>query len=87
MANSENISEIVGTIKDIMIDVFDLDDLDINELTSADDIEGWDSLSHLRLVTQVEVHYGIRFSTAEVASFTNVGDMARTIVGKLNGRA
>ena len=70
-----------------MIDVFDLDDLDINELTSADDIEGWDSLSHLRLVTQVEVHYGIRFSTAEVASFTNVGDMARTIVGKLNGRA
>ena len=87
MANSENISEIVGTIKDIMIDVFDLDDLDVNELTSADDIEGWDSLSHLRLVTQVEVHYGIRFSTAEVASFTNVGDMARTIVGKLNGRA
>ena len=87
MVNSENISEIVGTIQDIMIDVFDLDDLDVNELTSADDIEGWDSLSHLRLVTQVEVHYGIRFSTAEVASFTNVGDMARTIFGKLNGRA
>ena len=87
MANSENISEVVGTINDIMIDVFDLDDLDINELTSADDIEGWDSLSHLRLVTQVEVHYGIRFSTAEVASFANVGDMARTIVGKINGRA
>ena len=87
MANSENISEVVGTINDIMIDVFDLDDLDVNELTSADDIEGWDSLSHLRLVTQVEVHYGIRFSTAEVASFCNVGDMARAIVKKVSGRA
>jgi acyl carrier protein len=55
--------------------VFYDDDIKISRENTADDIEGWDSLSHLNLVVAVEKHFGIKFTNAEIAKWKNIGEM------------
>ena len=62
-----------------MIDVLDLDDLHITEKTTARDVEGWDSLSHLSLITEIEAVFGVTFLTGDIERFKNVGDMVSTV--------
>ncbi len=73
---------ILETVRETMLDVFDLDDLQISDKTTAKDVADWDSLSHIRLVVAIEKHYKIRFTTAEIESFDNVGAMVRCIAAK-----
>jgi acyl carrier protein len=79
-------AEILAKIQDVMIDVLDLDDLHITEKTTAADVEGWDSLSHLRLITEIEAAFGLTFSTGEIERFKDVGDMVGAIETKLQTR-
>jgi len=59
----------------IFCKVFYDDDIKISRENTADDIEGWDSLSHLNLVVAVERHFGIKFTDAEIAKWKNIGEM------------
>lgn len=76
-------NDIVLAVRDIMRDLFDLDDLEISDQTTADDVEDWDSLSHIRLMVSIEKHFGIKFTTAEIESFERVGTLIDTIQAKL----
>ena len=62
-----------------MIDVLDLEDLHITERTTAQDVEGWDSLSHIRLVTEIEAAFGVTFTTGDIERFKNIGDMVTNL--------
>ena len=59
----------------IFCKVFYDDDIKITPELTSDDVDGWDSLSHLNLVVAVEKHFGIKFSDAEIAKWKNVGEM------------
>jgi acyl carrier protein len=67
----------------IFRDVFDDDELEIGPETTADDVDGWDSLSHIRLIVSLERELGVKFSSAEVGGLKNVGDLATLIRSKL----
>jgi acyl carrier protein len=69
-------------VRDIMMDVFLLDQLSITEATTAHDIKQWNSLSHIRLVVEIERVFKIRFTNAESQSFKNVGDLISCIDAK-----
>lgn len=71
--------EITGIVTEIMCDVFDLDDLTYDDALSADVIEEWDSLSHIRFIVAVEKRFGFRFSSAEIEGFAKVGDLVDSI--------
>lgn len=75
-------AEIIAKIQDVMIDVLDLDELSLTEATTAKDVEGWDSLSHLRLIVAVEQDFGLKFTTGEIERLKNIGDMVNTIQSK-----
>ena len=75
--------DVLEQVREIMLDVFDLDELTISDATTAKDVEDWDSLSHIRLVVSLEKHFGIRFTTAEIESFENVGALVRGVSQKL----
>jgi acyl carrier protein len=75
--------EILESLRKIMIDVFDLDDLDISPATTADDVEDWDSLSHIRLMVAIERQFKIKFQNSEIESLTNVGDLVQVIAQKI----
>lgn len=64
----------------IFCKVFYDDDIKISRENTADDIEGWDSLSHLNLVVAIEKHFGIKFSNAEIAKWKNIGEMYDSLV-------
>jgi len=79
MANTE----ILKKVNDIFIDILDNEEINLNDNTTADDIEEWDSLSHIQLVVAIEKYFKIRFTSKEIQSWGNVGDMLATIEAKL----
>jgi acyl carrier protein len=76
-------SDIVLEIQDIMRDVFDVDDLVISESTTAEDVEEWDSLSHIRLIVAIERKFSFKFKNSEIETLKNVGDLVRLIQSKV----
>lgn len=62
--------------------VFDDNDITIERNTTANDVDGWDSLSHINLIVAVENAFKIRFTQKELLTFRNVGDLLASIEGK-----
>lgn len=75
--------DILAKVADLMADVFDLDDFVVVNATSADDIEEWDSLSHIRFMITLERAFGVKFSNEEIAELKNVGELVAVIEKKL----
>ncbi|HEY7208860.1 MAG TPA: acyl carrier protein [Bryobacteraceae bacterium] len=63
----------------IFQDVFDDDSLQIRPEMTADDVEDWDSLTHINLITAVEREFKVKFTTSEVTGLKNVGDLIALI--------
>ena len=61
-------------------DVFDDETISVNDNTTADDIDDWDSLEHINLIVAVEKEFGIKFSMGEVNTMKNVGEMVDIIM-------
>jgi acyl carrier protein len=59
--------------------VFDDDGIEIAPETTANDVEGWDSLSHANLIVAVEHQFAIRLAQREILALRNVGDLAAAI--------
>jgi acyl carrier protein len=64
-------------------DVFDEDSIKLTPGLSAKDVDGWDSLTHIRLMLTVEKAFKIKFSTAEISKLENVGDLVTLIKAKI----
>ena len=73
-------TDILNKLNDIFIDVLDLDEISLTDVTTADDIEEWDSLSHIQLVVAVEKAFGVHFSSLDIMKWRNVGEMVDSIV-------
>ena len=73
----------MNTLTQIFRLVFDDDSLQINPDTTANDVVGWDSLSHVNLITTVEAKFNIRFTQKELLRQRNVGDLIADIERKI----
>ena len=71
--------EIYDQLNEVFRDVFDDDSIRVSASTTAEDIDDWDSLEHIRLIAAVERNFGIRFKMGEVASMKNVGEMVSIV--------
>jgi acyl carrier protein len=69
----------------IVQDVFASPDLSVSAVTTAADVVGWDSFSHMTLVMQVEEEFGVSFETAEIGKLCNVGDLVAMVRKKVGG--
>lgn len=76
-------NEILERIAQVLRDVFDDDNIEITEKTTANDIEGWDSLTHITVIASVEEEFDIRFEMREVIGFKNIGDMVTAIENEI----
>ena len=74
-------AETLERIQSVFRDTFDDDGLVLRPEMTADDVEGWDSLMHINLIYAIEQEFKVRFTTAEVTSLKNVGDLI-TLVEK-----
>ena len=75
--------EILAKVEEIFREELELDDLVLTDETTADDVEEWDSLSHVQLVAAMEEAFGIEFKSREILSWENIGDLINSIEKKL----
>lgn len=74
---------IMEGLQEIFCGIFDEEDLVLTNETTSEDIEDWDSLTHMQLIVEIERKYNIRFTTAEIKNAANVGEFIQIIEGKL----
>jgi len=75
--------EIFNGVQNIFRDIFDEDDMVIENATSSDEIEDWDSLNHINLVSAIEKEFKIKFALGELMTLKDVGAMVDLMVEKL----
>lgn len=76
-------NDIFAQVQDVFREELDLGNLVLTDGTTADDVEEWDSLSHVQLVVALEKHFNIKFTSREILSWDNVGDLIDCISKKL----
>lgn len=74
--------EIFSKLNEIFINVLDLDECNLTDETNANDIEEWDSLSHIQLIVAIEKRFGIKFTSLEIMKWRNVGELVDSILSK-----
>lgn len=62
----------------------DLDDFEFEDATTAAQVPGWDSLSHVRVICAVEAEFGLRFKAMEVLRLRSVGDLQALLDAKMS---
>jgi len=78
-----NEKAILQALNEVFIEVLDDEDIVLTYETDADDIEDWDSLSHIQLIVSVEKHFHVQFKTQEVQEFANVGSICNAILNHM----
>jgi len=72
-------TEILKRVNGIFCDVLDNEELVLTEETTADDVEEWDSLSHIQLIVAIEKSFDVKFTSKEILRWQNVGELVASI--------
>jgi acyl carrier protein len=75
-------ADIIKRLEPVMQDVFDDDSIQYRDDLSANDVEEWDSLSHIRFIVAVEKTFRVRFTSSEMEGFNSVGDLVDAVAKK-----
>ncbi len=75
-------NEVLARVQEVFRDVLDDEEIVLTDQTTADDVDDWDSLSHIQLVVAVEKEFDIKFSSKEILSWKNIGEMVDCILAK-----
>ena len=76
--------DLLDALNQIFCQVFDDDDIRIAPEMTANDIDGWDSLSHVNLIVAIETRFSIRFTQKELLTFKDIGDLLSCIRSKIS---
>ncbi len=76
--------KILNELSLLFKDVLEVDSVVLSESTTAEDVEDWDSLTHIMLITEIEKKYKIKFTSSEITGFKNAGELANSILSKAN---
>jgi acyl carrier protein len=74
-----NDAAIYERLRRVFEDVFDEEPVEMTPMLSANDVEGWDSLTHVRLMMSVQREFKVKFSAGEIGKLRNVGDLVKLI--------
>lgn len=77
-----NRDQILEEVQEIFREVLDNEEIVLANETTADDIEEWDSLTHIQLIVAIEKYFKIRFTSREILSWQNVGQLIDSIAAK-----
>ncbi len=70
-------------VEDIFRDILDLESLTLADDTQASDVDGWDSLTHIQLIVAIEKEFKVKFSSKEILSWKNVGELLDSLQAKV----
>jgi acyl carrier protein len=70
---------ILNRLSMLVADLLEVDGVTLTRPTTANDVPGWDSLAHVRIVVAAEQSFGLHFSTGEITALKTVGDLVDLI--------
>lgn len=76
-------NSLLPEVQEIFRDVFDEPDLVITRHSNAENVENWDSMTHVNLVTAIEKRYKVKFALGELGGLKEVGDLLDLLAKKL----
>ena len=79
-----NKNDILAKLQDIIREVVDDEYVVITEVTTANDVDGWDSLNHVMIIAEIQNEFRVKFSSTELGSLKNVGAIVDVIVNKIS---
>lgn len=74
--------EILRRVQEIFRDILDNDDIVLSPQTTANDVEDWDSLTHIQLIVAIEKAFKLKFTSKEILSWSDVSEMIECIQSK-----
>lgn len=80
--SNDRLREKIQALQKIFRSIFDDEELTINSETTSMDVEGWDSLAHIRLIIAIEKYFDLRLTAAEITNLNNVGDIGLLLIQK-----
>ena len=72
-------AEAMEALTPVFREVFDDDSIELSDELTAADVEGWDSVEHFNLISEIESRFGMRFKMKEVSGMKNVGELAEIV--------
>ena len=76
--------DVMEKVTEIAREIFDDDELVLDDETIAADVDGWDSLTHLSLINEIENEFEIKFEMKEVQGLENVGELVDVILERIS---
>lgn len=73
-------NEVLTRLEEVFRNILDSETVNLTEKTTASDVDGWDSLTHIHLVVAIEKNFRIKFTSKEILSWKNVGEMIDSIL-------
>lgn len=73
-------NEVLDRVQEVFRDVLDDEEIVLTDQTTADDVDDWDSLSHIQLIVAVEKAFHVKFTSKEILSWKNVGELVDSIL-------
>lgn len=78
------IERVLNEVENIFRDILDQESLYLTRETTANDVDGWDSLTHIQLIVAIEKHFKVKFSSKEILSWKNVGELLDSLKARSN---
>ena len=72
-------NNILGKIKPIFAKILEHDNFELTESTTTEDVDGWDSLTHMMIISEIEEDFNIKFKLLDLMSMENIGDLVQAI--------
>lgn len=75
--------EIVSKVKESFVKVLEHENFELTDDTTANDVDGWESITHMMIISEVEKSFGIKFKLMDLMNMNNVGDLIKAIQSEL----
>ena len=78
-----NQEAIKAKVKAAFVEVLEHDNFELLPETTAKDVEGWESITHMMIISEIEKAFNIKFKLMDLMNMNNVGDLLRTIEAEI----
>jgi acyl carrier protein len=75
--------EILSKVKQAFVTVLEHDTFELTDDTTAEDVDGWESITHMMIISEVEKVFNIKFKLMDLMNMNNVGDLLKTVESEL----
>jgi acyl carrier protein len=75
-------NEIIDKIKSILISTLKHENFEMKDEMAAADVDGWDSLTHMVIITEIEKLFQIKFRLKEINKLNNLGNLIELVQSK-----